>query len=471
VNTAQQTVPIREGWIGRPSARPTLDPDPVANARRLANKAAAMFPKWSALGPSEIRRRLYAAADLLERRFDALHAVMSEEVGATLAWSRFNVETAAAMLREAAALTTQISGTVIPSNRHGVMSMGMRQPVGVVLGIAPWNAPVVLAVRAIATPLACGNTVVLKASEICPKTHTMVVDLLREAGIEADAIQVVTNEPAAASEVVEALIAHPTVRRVNFTGSTRVGRVVAVTAAKYLKPVLLELGGKAPLIVLDDADLDEAANAALFGGFANQGQICMSTERVVVDESVADAFAAKLAAAAQRLTAGPPGSGSTLGPVVGADAGQRIESMVHDAVSKGARLLAGGRSHGTLIDATVLDLVTPNMRIYAEECFGPVISIVRVHGDEEAVRVANDTDYGLSSSVFSRDTSRALAVARRLETGICHINGATVDDEPQAPFGGMKASGHGRFGGTAAIDEFTELRWITISTAKRKYDL
>lgn len=445
--------------------------DAVKRAIHMANRAAAGFPEWSALGPTETRRRLFAAADLLERRIAELSAVMAEEIGATRSWSNFNVTTAAGMLREAASLTTQITGTVIPSNRPGVTAMGIRQPVGVVLGIAPWNAPVVLAVRAIAMPLACGNTVVLKASEICPRTHGLVVDIVREAGIGETALQVVTNDPSDAADVVEALIAHPTVRRVNFTGSTRVGRMVAMAAARHLKPALLELGGKAPLVVLDDADLDQAAEAAAFGGFANQGQICMSTERIVVADSVADEFAQKLSATAATLTSGPVGSASPLGPVVGFDAGDRIEALVRDAVAKGARVLVGGRSNGTHVDATVVDLVSPNMRLYGEECFGPVISIVRVHGDEEAIRVANDTEYGLSSAVFSRDVYRALKVARRLETGICHINGATVEDEPQMPFGGMKASGHGRFGGTAAIAEFTELRWITISGQPRKYKI
>ena len=441
----------------------------IKDALHKVNRVAAGFTQWSGLGPSEIRRRLLKAAELFDQRRSDLAAAMAEEVGATPNWSEFNIATAIGMLEEAASLTTQVTGSVMPSNRRGVTALGVRQPVGVVLAIAPWNAPVVLAVRSVATPLACGNTVILKASEICPRTHLLVAEILREAGIGEDVLQVVTNTPEEASGIVEALIAHPAVRRVNFTGSTRVGRLVAMAAAQHLKPALLELGGKAPLVVLDDADLDAAAEAALFGGFANQGQICMSTERIVIDDAVADSFAERLAAAAARLTAGPVGSGHPLGPVVGLDAGERIEALIQDAIAKGARVLAGGRAHSTHFDATVVDMVTPNMRLYAEECFGPVVSIVRVHGDEEAIRVANDTEYGLSSAVFSRDVQRALGVARRLETGICHINAASVEDEPHMPFGGMKSSGHGRFGGSAAIEEFTELRWITISSQRRTY--
>ncbi len=310
------------------------------------------------------------------------------------------------------------------------------------LGLAPWNAPVILAVRAIAAPLACGNTVVLKGSEICPRTHRLIGEVFRAAGLGEGVVNVVSNAPADASRIVEALIAHPTVRRVNFTGSTRVGRQVAELAARHLKPALLELGGKAPLIVLDDADLDEAVAAAAFGAFMNQGQICMSTERLIVDEQIADEFAARLAAKAATLVAGDPRKAKTpLGAIVSFEAAERIVGLVRDAVAKGARILAGGGANGVLMDATVLDHVTPAMRIYGEESFGPVAAIIRVGGVEEAVRVANDSEYGLAAAVFGRDLTRAFAVARRIESGICHINGPTVQDEAQMPFGGVKASG------------------------------
>jgi acyl-CoA reductase-like NAD-dependent aldehyde dehydrogenase len=444
----------------------------VADAQAAAAAAAAAFPAWSALGPSERRARLAAAADALERRGPEFIAAMAEETGATEAWGRFNVALAAAMMREAAALTTQVTGDIIASDRPGVTAFALRQPVGVVLGVAPWNAPVILGVRAIAAPLACGNTVVLKGSEICPHVHRLIGEACRDAGLGEGVVNVVSNAPADASRIVEALIAHPTVRRVNFTGSTRVGRQVAELAARHLKPALLELGGKAPLIVLDDADLDEAVAAAAFGAFMNQGQICMSTERLIVDESVADAFAAKLAVKAATLVAGDPRKGRTpLGALVGFDAAERVLCLVRDAVAKGARLIAGGAANGVLMDATVLDNVTPAMRIYAEESFGPVAAIIRVGGVEEAVRVANDSEYGLAAAVFGREVARALSVARRLETGICHVNGPTVHDEAQMPFGGVKASGYGRFGGAAAIHEFTELRWITIGSAPGRYPI
>lgn len=442
----------------------------VDDALAAAHAAAAAFPAWSALGPNERRARLNKAADILASKAQEFTRLMMAEIGATAGWAGFNVMLAAGMLREAAAMTTQITGEVIPTDKPNNLAMAFREPVGVVLGIAPWNAPVILGVRAVAMPLACGNTVVLKASEVSPGVHHLIGQCLTEAGLGDGVVNVVTNAPEDAQAIVEALIAHPAVRRVNFTGSTRVGRVIAQIAAKHLKRVLLELGGKAPLVILDDADLDEAVKAAAFGAYMNQGQICMSTERIVIDESVADAFVEKLAAKARSLPSGDPRKGEVvLGSLVAPQAADRVNALIADSIAKGAKLVCGGVMPGTILPATIVDHVTPSMRIYGEESFGPVVTIVRVGSANEAVRVANDTEYGLAAAVFGRDISRALSVARRIESGICHINAPTVHDEPQMPFGGMKASGYGRFGGKAAIDEFTELRWITIQTGPRPY--
>ena len=395
--------------------------------------------------------------------------LMMEETGATGPWAGFNVMLAANMLREAAAMTTQISGEIIPSDKPGTLAMAIRQPAGVCLGIAPWNAPVILGTRAIAMPIACGNTVVLKASEMCPGTHRLIGQVLVEAGLPKGVINVVTNDPKDAAAIVEALVAHPAVKRVNFTGSTKVGRIIAELAGRHLKPALLELGGKAPLLVLDDADIDAAVNAATFGAFMHQGQICMSTERLIVDEKIADEFVSKLAARASQLPAGDPRGHVVLGSLISSQAADKMEELVADAVAKGARLVAGGKRTGTVVEATLLDHVTPAMRVYAEESFGPVKPVIRVKGEDEAVRVANDTEYGLSSAVFSRDIKRAMAVAARIEAGICHINGPTVGDEAQMPFGGVKGSGYGRFGGKASIAEFTDLRWVTIEDPGQHY--
>lgn len=437
----------------------------VTDAIAAADAAAKAFPAWSALGPNARRALLLKAADALAARAPDFIARMAAEIGATAGWAGFNVHLAAGMLREAASMTTQIGGEVIPSDKPGCIAMATRQAVGVVLGIAPWNAPVILGTRALAMPLACGNTVVLKASELCPGTHRLIAEALMDAGLPPGVVNVVTNAPADAAKVVEALIAHSAVRRVNFTGSTKVGRIIAETAARYLKPVLLELGGKAPMLVLEDADLDEAVKAAAFGAFMNQGQICMSTERLVVDEKIADDFVKKFAAKANTLVAGDPHKGNTpLGAVVSREAVKRVQDLIKDATSKGAKMVAGGRAEGAIMDATVLDHVTPEMEIYSEESFGPVVCVVRAKGEDAAIQIANDTEYGLSAAVFSRDIARAMGVAKRIQSGICHVNGPTVHDEAQMPFGGVKASGYGRFGGKAGIEEFTDLRWITVET-------
>jgi vanillin dehydrogenase len=443
----------------------------TADAVLAVKSAAAAFPAWSRTGPTERRALLLKAADALEALTPQFIEAMAAETGASGLWGGFNVHLAAGMLREAAALTTQVAGEVIPSDVPGSLALGVRQPAGVVLGIAPWNAPVILGVRAIATPLACGNTVVLKGSEACPRTHRLIVQALHDAGVPAGVVNYVTNAPADAAAIVEAMVAHPAVRRVNFTGSTRVGKLMAMTCAKHLKPVVLELGGKAPLLVLDDADLDAAVNAAAFGAFANSGQICMSTERIIVDARIADDFVARFAKKAASLPVGDPRGSQpvVLGSVVGMATVEHCNALIDDALAKGAKLVAGGKAANTLMAATLLDRVTREMRIYHEETFGPVKCIVRVDGVDAAVACANDNEYGLSAAVFGRDVARAINVAKRIESGICHVNGPTVHDEAQMPFGGVKGSGLGRFGGKAGIAEFTDLRWITVQTEPRHY--
>jgi benzaldehyde dehydrogenase (NAD) len=444
------------------SSAPAMKPTDIP---AIAARAAAAFPAWAAQGPNARRAVLMKAADALEARKDAFVAAMMAEIGSTAGWAMFNLGLAAGMVREAAALTTQIAGEVIPSDKPGCLAMALKEPVGVILGIAPWNAPIILGVRAIAVPLACGNAVILKASETCPRTHELIIEAFAEAGFPEGVVNVVTNAPEDAAEVVGALIDAPQVRRINFTGSTNVGRIIAKRAAEHLKPCLLELGGKAPLIVLEDADLDEAVKAAAFGAFMNQGQICMSTERIIVVETVADAFAEKFAAKAKSMATGDPREGTTpLGAVVDQKTVLHVNSLIGDAEGKGARIIAGGKADSVLMPATVVDGVTDAMSIYRDESFGPVVAIIRAKDEADAIRIANDSAYGLSAAVFTRDTARGLGVARQIHSGICHVNGPTVHDEAQMPFGGVGASGYGRFGGRQGIDSFTETRWITVET-------
>lgn len=443
----------------------------IEDARMAADSAHAAYKKWRLSPPSERRRLLLKTADILESKTPKFIETMAAEVGASALWAGFNVHLAANVFREAASLATQIQGETIPTDKPGALSMTVRQSVGVIFSMVPWNGTVVLAARAIAYPIVCGNSVVFRGSEASPKTHALISEALVEAGFPPGVLNYLSNAPQNAPEVVDTLIAHEAVRRINFTGSTRVGRIVAEKAAQQLKRCLLELGGKSPLIVLDDANVDEAVKAAVFGSFLYQGQICMSTERLIVDEKVADEFVAKFAARAKQLNAGDPAANPqcVIGPMINPSSGMRINDLLQDALDKGAKLVCGGVAEGAVMPATILDHVNAGMKIYDEETFGPITVVVRVKTAADAVSVANDSAYGLSSGVFGRDVNRALAVAMELEYGSVHVNGSTVQNEAQAPYGGTKNSGYGRFDGRAVIDEFTELKWLTIEPQEQQY--
>jgi acyl-CoA reductase-like NAD-dependent aldehyde dehydrogenase len=344
----------------------------VDDALDAVESASAAFTTWSTTGPSERRAVMLKAADIMERRGPEFIETMMSEVGAAQLWAGFNVFLTAQLFREAAGLATQIQGETLPTDKPGTLSMTVRQPAGVVLSMAPWNGAGVLAARAIAYPIVCGNTVVFRASETSPKTHAIIAEVLHEAGLPAGVLNFLTSTPEDSDRVVESIIAHPAVRRINFTGSTAVGRIIAEKAARYLKPVLLELGGKAPFVVLDDADIDGAVNAAVFGSFLYQGQICMSTERFVVDESVADEFVSKFVARAAQLGSGDPMTDEAciVGPLIREESGARINGLIDDALAKGAELVVGDRANGASMPATIIDKVRPEMSIYDQETFG-----------------------------------------------------------------------------------------------------
>ncbi|USX55278.1 aldehyde dehydrogenase family protein [Lentzea sp. HUAS12] len=432
-----------------------------ADVTRAVDAAERAFPEWAATPPSVKRGILLRAADALEARTPEVVALMAAEVGGVGGWAGFNVTLAANVLREAAAAVTQPVGEVLTTEVPGQLSLAVREPLGVVAAFAPWNAPVILSTRAVAAPLAAGNTVVLKPSEDAPiAAGLLIAEVLHEAGLPAGVLNVVTNAPEDAAAVAEALITDPRVRAVNFTGSTEVGRIVGTLAAHHLKPAVLELGGKNSLLVLDDADLDHAVDAATFGAFHNAGQICMSTDRVLVHRSVAEEFTAKLAAKVGSLPHGDPADpGTVIGPVINPRAASRVAALVAEAVEAGARVRAGGDG-----GATVLDEVTPQMRVFQEEIFGPAVVVVPVADDDEAVAIANDTEHGLTAGILTEDSRRGLGLAQRIRTGIVHVGNQTVDDEPQAPFGGVKSSGYGRFGGRWGIEAFSATRWVTVAS-------
>src|SRR5215207_5077921 len=397
---------------------------------------------------------------------------LTRETGATFGMAMFQLHFVPGLFRQAAALPYQSTGEVIPSDT-GAFSMGLRRPVGVVAAMAPWNAAQILSARSIAAPLALGNTVVLKPSELSPYVGGLIwAEIFSEAGLPEGVLNIVTHAPGEAGPIAEEFAEHPAVRVINFTGSTKTGRKVAEAAGRNLTRVLLELGGSNPLVVLGDADLEYAVDAAAFGSFFHQGQICMSARRIIVEKPIAEDFVQRLVEKTKGLKAGNPGEQDTIiGPLITEDAVSTVKSRVDEAVQKGAKILAGGEADGSVYQATLLTNVSRDTEFAQEETFGPVASIEIVADADEAVDSANDTAYGLSAGIITSDPDRGLALAQRIQSGIVHVNDQPVADEPQMPFGGVKGSGFGRFGGTAAINEFTEIHWVTVQSGSHPFPI
>jgi acyl-CoA reductase-like NAD-dependent aldehyde dehydrogenase len=433
------------------------------DAGRAIDAAAEAFAAWSQTPPEQRQRIFLTAADILESRQDEVVGWLARETGCTLGFAMFQCHFVPGLFRQAAALAYAPLGEVIPSDT-GAFSMGIRRPVGVVGAIAPWNAALILSARAISAPLALGNTVVLKPSEHSPYVGGLLWgEIFTEAGLPAGVLNVITHAPGEAAPIGERLVEDPRVPVINFTGSTETGRKLAEAAGRNLKRVLLELGGHNPLIVLADADLEFAVNASAFGAFLHQGQICMSARRIIVERPIAEEFTKRLAEKTQGLKAGDPGEPDTIiGPLISEDAVRLVQRRVEDAVAKGARVLAGGEADGSVYRATLLADVPADSDFAQRETFGPVAAIEVVDGPDEAVDRANATAYGLASGIITSDTDRGLRLAQRIQAGIVHVNDQPVGDEPQMPFGGVKESGIGRFGGSAVIDEFTETHWVTV---------
>jgi acyl-CoA reductase-like NAD-dependent aldehyde dehydrogenase len=443
----------------------------ASDARRAIQAAADAFPAWSQTPPAERQRIFLAAADLLERRRDAVVSMLADETGCSFGFGMFQMGFVPGLLRQAAGTAYAPIGQILPSDTPGSFAMGIRRPVGVVGAIAPWNAALILSARSIAAPLVLGNTVVAKPSEESPFVGGLLWgEIFTEAGMPDGVLNILTHAPGQAGPIGDELVSNPAVRRINFTGSTATGRKLAEAAGRHLKRVVLELGGYNPLIVLADADLEYAVNASAFGAFLHQGQICMSARRIIVDRPIAEEFVGRLAAKTAGLKAGDPNEHDTvIGPLINERALQTVADRVADAVAKGARVLAGGERVGRCYQATLLADVPADAELARKETFGPVAAVEVVDGEDEAVRRANDTDYGLAAGIMTSDPDKGLALAERLQSGIVHVNDQPVADEPQMPFGGVKDSGWGRFGASAATDEFTELRWITVQSGTHPF--
>ena len=434
-----------------------------ADAKRAVESAAEAFVEWSKAPPAQRQAVFLKAADILESRRDEVVSWLARETGCTFGFGMFQMGFVPGLFRQAAGSAYAAMGEILPSDT-GAFAMGIRRPAGVVGAIAPWNAALILSARAIAAPLVLGNTVVLKPSELSPYSGGLLWgEIFTEAGLPPGVLNIVTHAPGEAGPIGDELVESPHVRRLNFTGSTETGRKLAEAAGRNLKRIVLELGGYNPLIILADADLDYAVNASAFGAFLHQGQICMSARRIIVERPIAERFIDRLSAKTAGLKAGDPREHDTIiGPLISEGALEMVKGRVADAVAKGARVLAGGEASGPCFQATLLTNVPEDSEFARLETFGPVAAVEIVEDADEAVTRANATSYGLASGIITSDGDKGLQLAQRIQAGIVHVNDQPVGDEPQMPFGGVKDSGWGRFGGTAAIDEFTELHWITV---------
>jgi benzaldehyde dehydrogenase (NAD) len=431
-----------------------------ADIATAATAAAAAQPAWAALPYTERAAILRRAGDIWKANAEEIEGWSIREGGKIVPAAQFETHVATEEVYEAATLPSRPYGELLPSESPH-LSWAERMPVGVVGVISPFNFPQILAIRSVAPALALGNAVVLKPD---PRTAVcggvVLARVFEEAGLPEGLLHVLPGGP----DTGEALITHPLVRVISFTGSTAVGRHIGALAGQHLKRIHLELGGNSALIVLDDADLDKAASAGAWGSFLHQGQICMTTGRHLVHEAVYDDYVSRLAAKADHLPVGDPATGQVaLGPIIDERQRDKIHGLVTASVDAGARLAAGGTYEGLFYQPTVLADVAPTMPAYANEVFGPVAPVIRFSTADEAAKLAADTEYGLSLGILTGDVMRGLDLARRIPTGIVHINDQTVDDSPNTPFGGIFASGTGaRFGGTANIDAFTDTRWVTV---------
>lgn len=440
------------------------------DVKRAIGVAHAAQAEWAAMPYPERARYLLKAADILEKRQKDYVDALIDESGSWVGKGMFETNYTAGLYRAAAAIVYQLTGEILPSE-HGKVSMVVRQPLGVVSVISPWNFPLLLSSRGLSFAMALGNTIVLKPSEETPISGGLLIaEIFEEAGLPAGVFNVVTCSRDNVEEVGDELVVNGQVGGVSFTGSTAVGRQVASKSGYHLKKAAIEAGGKDALIILDDADMEHAVNAATFGCFMHQGQICMSVERIIVDDTIVDEFTERYVNKVKTLGVGNPHEMSNvIGPIINQRQLEKIHGHVTDAVNQGARLLVGGQYEGLYYYPTVLADVTPDMAVFREETFGPVAPIIPVKGMDEAIAVANNSAYGLSAGVITRDEEKGLAVANRLETGMVHINDCSVNDEPHVPFGGFKGSGLGRHGGKASIEAFTEQRWLTLERGGRHY--
>jgi acyl-CoA reductase-like NAD-dependent aldehyde dehydrogenase len=432
--------------------------------------AERVQPAWAAVPPQERRALFERAAHIVHQRRQEIVDWLVAESGSTRAKANFEWEWVYLGMRQAADYPMNTAGRMLPASIRGKDSHVYRQPVGVVGVISPWNFPLHISVRSVAPALAVGNAVVLKPASATPVTGGLLLArIFEEAGLPPEVLSVVVGS---GSELGDEFIDHPAPRVISFTGSTAVGRQVGERAGRNLKRVCLELGGNTPFIVLDDADLDRAVAAAVAGKFLHQGQICLAINRILVDERRHGEFVQRFVERVAALKTGDPAALDTdIGPLINRTQFDRVVELVADSIRLGARVLLRDQPSGLVMPPIVLDHVTSDMPVAREELFGPVAPILRFSDEDEAIRIANDTDYGLSSAIFTRDTGRGLRMAKRIDAGMTHVNDWPVNDEPNTAYGGEKASGIGRFGGEWAVQTFTTDHWISVQELPRAYPM
>jgi aldehyde dehydrogenase (NAD+) len=435
--------------------------------RAAIDAAHAARAAWGS-SPAALREKiLHRAADELEAATNDIVDLLIGEGGSTFGKAHFEIPFAANMLRSIAGEARRVQGDVFPSDVSGLLSLAIRRPLGVVAGISPFNFPVVLALKKVAFALATGNTFVLKPSEETSLVGLKLAEIFEKAGLPPGVLNVVPGDGPTLARV---LFDDPRVKLISFTGSTAVGRHIAVECAKKGKRVILEMGGKSPLVVLKDADMDYAVDTACFGIFIHQGQICMAGSRIIVEAPIYETFLQRFAAKAKTLQVGDPRDPHTvIGPLIRSSQCQMIDRKIKEAVAAGARVLTGGTYEGNFYQPTVVADVTPNMSAFRDELFGPVAAVTRADNADHALALANNSSYGLSSAVLTNDLQLAMRFALELEAGMVHLNGPTVHDEPTVPFGGVKDSGSGREGGRWSVEEMTEVKWVTIQMGRRHY--
>ncbi len=415
---------------------------------------------WGKTLAKEREKILLRAADYMEGNAEKFLPDLIDESGSSHIKMSAEIGSCVDLMRTAAGECSRLGGGVVQGEYKNYLSYYVRNPLGVVAGISPFNYPLFLAIDKVAFALAVGNTFILKPSSYTPLSGLVIAECFEHAGLLEGVLSVL---PGSGKTVGDALVMDERVKMVALTGSSEVGRNLAQKAAGMFKKYSLELGGKNPMLVLKDYDVEKAAGLASFGGYFHQGQICMATSRIVVEEPIYEDFCEALTEQAKRVPVGDPRSTETIvGPLINEEQCAWLDELIEDAVSKGARLLTGGKHKGAFYEPTLLVDVTREMRVFYEECFGPVISVVRAENPEEGIALCNDNEFGLSSAILTNDITSALSLAEEMEAGMVHINESTVVGSTRAPFGGVKASGVGRENGLFSVEEYTEVKWITV---------